>query len=102
MTTKIGGFDSSPVPVSTGGTVKRGEDAAVGAQSSKAAVASDTQITESARQLAALEQTVRDLPAVDEAKVASLRDSIQNGLYQIDSGRIADKLLQLEHSLSQT
>lgn len=100
MTTKIGGYENSPLPVSTGGSVKRSEDATVGAQSSKVAVASDTQITESARQLAALEQTVRDLPAVDEAKVTSLRDSIQNGLYQIDSGRIADKLLQFERSLS--
>lgn len=99
MTTKIGGYESSPVPVSTGSSVKRSEDAG-GAQSSKVAVASDTQITESARQLAALEQTIRDLPAVDEAKVASLRDSIQNGLYQIDSERIADKLLQFEQSLS--
>jgi len=98
--TKIGGFDSGPVQVSTGRSVKRTSDSGSSSSSAKTGSTSDTHITDSARQLAELEQTVQALPAVNEARVAEISSSIQNGTYQIDSGRIADKLLQSEQDLA--
>lgn len=99
--TKIGGFDSGPVHVGTGRGVKRSSDSASSSSTANTADGTaDTHITDSARHLAELEQTVRALPAVDEARVAEISSSIQNGTYQVDSGRIADKLLQSEHDLA--
>lgn len=100
MATKIGGFDSSPVQVSTGRAVKRAGNADGAASSGKTSSTSDTQITESARSLVALEQTIRDLPAIDEARVQQISARLANGSYQIDAGRIADKLLSSEKDLA--
>lgn len=102
MPTKIGGLDTTgPAHIGTGSSVKRASTATAGAQTDQSSSLNDTQITESARQLAALEQTVRDLPAIDEARVEQVRSAIQKGDYQIDSSKIADKLLQLEQGLDQ-
>lgn len=100
MSTKIGGFDSSPVQVSTGRTVKRAGVSDGAAKSDSSGSTSDTQITDSARTLAALEQTVRDLPAIDQAHVQQVSARLADGSYQIDSGRIADKLLRSEQDLA--
>jgi flagellar biosynthesis anti-sigma factor FlgM len=86
VATKIGGFDSGPVQVSTGRTVKRAGDSDSAAKSGDAVSTSDTQITDSARTLAALEQTVRDLPAIDEARVQQITARLADGSYEIDSG----------------
>jgi len=100
VATKIGGFDSSPVPISTGRTVKRAADADSAAKSGSTGSTSDMQITDAARTLGALEQTIRDLPAIDEARVQQVSARLADGSYQIDSDRIADKLLRSEQDLA--
>jgi negative regulator of flagellin synthesis FlgM len=99
VATKIGGLDSSPVQVSTGRTVKRAGTSDSEVKSSSVDAKADTQITDSARKLAALEQTVQDLPAIDEARVQQVSAKLANGSYKVDAGRIADKLLRSEHDL---
>jgi negative regulator of flagellin synthesis FlgM len=100
VSTKIGGFDSSPVPAGTGHTVKRAGDSGSSAPPAEGGSTADTHITDSARKLAALEQVVRDLPAVDEARVEQVSARLANGSYQIDAGRIADQLLRAEQDLA--
>jgi negative regulator of flagellin synthesis FlgM len=100
VATKIGGFDSSPVQVSTGRSVKRGDSSDNAVKSSSAEPKSDTQITDSAKKLAALEQSVRDLPAIDESRVQQVSAKLSSGAYKIDAGRIADKLLRSEQDLA--
>ncbi len=100
MATKIGGFDSGPVQVSTGRAVKRAGVSDGAAKSGSPSSTSDTQITDSARTLAALEQTVRDLPAIDEAHVQQVTARLADGSYQIDAERVADKLLRSEQDLA--
>jgi len=100
VSTKIGGFDSGRVQVGTGRSVKRTSDSSNSSSSAATGSTSDTHITDSARKLAELEQTVQALPAINEGRVAEVSSSIQNGSYKIDSGRIADKLLQSEQDLS--
>jgi len=61
--------------------------------------ADNVHLTGSARSMAALAQAVFDAPEVDAGRVQDLQQSIQNGSYRIDAGRIADRLLQLEQEL---
>ncbi len=49
-----------------------------------------------AQQLQAMEERLRELPVIDSERVAQIRQAISDGSYQVDSGRIADKLLALE------
>jgi negative regulator of flagellin synthesis FlgM len=108
VTSKIGsgGIDNRPVQVGADRGVKRSKDAA---DSSPAATAKQpvattgstgVSITDSARQLAALEQAIRELPEVDKAKVAKVRAAITDGTYKVAPDRIAEKLLQVERDLS--
>jgi negative regulator of flagellin synthesis FlgM len=65
-----------------------------------ASATGEVHITDTATHLAALEQGVRDLPAVDEARVAQLRAAIDQGTYQVASEQIAEKLTQFEQALN--
>ena len=104
MTSKIGsgGVDNRPVQVATDRGVKRAKDAADPAATAAKAPSgnSGVQITDSARQLAALEQAIRGMPEVDDAKVAEIRNAIEDGTYQVSPERIADKILRWESELS--
>jgi len=51
--------------------------------------------------LAALEQTLRDLPAINGTRVAQITNSIEQGTYIVHPHEIADRLLQLEQALGQ-
>ena len=61
---------------------------------------SDVHITGTARQLVELEQVVKDMPAVDEAKVAALSAAIENGTYKVSADKVADNLMQIEQALA--
>jgi len=105
VTNKIGsgGIENRPAQVGTDRAVKRPAGSAATAPTSPATETSKfvpVQITDSARQLAALEQAIRTLPDVDESRVASIRAAIANGSYQVSPDRIAEKLLRFESDLS--
>lgn len=111
MSSKIGGFSGSQTPsVGAGrsadvGVPQRAQEAGSSGTSSSSATGSgatpDVQITGAARTLATLEQTLRDLPAVNETRVAQITNSIEQGTYTVHPQRIADKLIQLEQALGQ-
>ena len=71
-----------------------------GGSSEPAAAATDVQLTGAARGLAAIEESLRALPAVDELRVAAVRQRIEDGSYEIDPQRVADRLLRLEADLA--
>lgn len=98
MSTKIGGFDNRPVPVSTGRAVKRSSDSGSSSASGEAQ-STGSHITDSAKHLAELEQTLQALPAVNDARVEDVRGRLANGSYEINAERIADKLLNSERDL---
>lgn len=99
MTIKIADYQNRPVPAGTDKTVARASDAA--STPAEAVVGSSpVRITDQARQLASLEQTVQDMPVVNEARVAEIRLAIESGKYQINAERIADQLLRTEQELS--
>jgi len=96
VTTKITGYQNPAVQIGTDKTVSRARDGAASAPEVAGKPSNPVQITEQARQLAALEQTVNSLPVVNEAKVAAIRSAIEDGSYQVVPERIADKLLRME------
>lgn len=104
MSSKVGGVDStSTAALSTGrSNTQRSTDAASGgAQASGGSSGKDdVQITGSARNMASLEQAVRDMPAVNSAKVAQISSAIEQGTYTVNSQHIADRLMQMDKELA--
>lgn len=97
MTTKITGYQNHPVQIGAGKSVSKTREGVAGPAGEGAATsASPVRITDQARQLAALEQTMSTLPVVNEAKVAAIRSAIDDGSYQVVPERIADKLLRMD------
>jgi negative regulator of flagellin synthesis FlgM len=53
-------------------------------------------ISSQAVDMQALETSIRQLPEVNAARVTELRDQISAGQYNVDSQRVADKILAFE------
>jgi negative regulator of flagellin synthesis FlgM len=102
MAYKINSIDSGPTAISAGTAVNKVGQGSGAPQQAPAdnTPAADVHITGAARSLAALEQQIRDLPAVNPTTVATVRQSIADGSYQIDPQRIATKMLSMERDLS--
>ena len=105
MTSKIDGYKSSQ-PILSSNT--KGAKAAIAdkssgdARSSEAAEAGGADqltLTQSARSLQKIAAAVANAPVVDANKVESVKLAINSGTYNIDAGRIADKILQFERLL---
>lgn len=99
VTTKITGYQNTPVQVGTDKSVSRTRDGSANSAEVAGKPANPVRITDQARQLAALEQTVNAVPVVNEAKVARIRQAIEDGSYQVVPERIADKLLRMDRDL---
>jgi negative regulator of flagellin synthesis FlgM len=101
---KINGVDSAQIAsVGAGRAVQSPKDAVSGGTNSDASSqngSQNVQITGSARQLAGLEQQLRDLPAVNETRVSQIRTAIEQGTYTVRPQHVADQLMSLERDLS--
>jgi len=71
-----------------------------GGNAAPAPATGEVHITDTASQLASLEQSLRDSPAVDSAKVAQLQSAIEQGTYQVNPEHVATQLMQMERALS--
>jgi negative regulator of flagellin synthesis FlgM len=104
MSNKINGLSGSPAaPIGAGRPTEQTRDPVTGGGLPAGSVVSggDVHITDSASQLASLEQTLRSLPAVDPVRVAQLQTAIEQGTYTVQPQHLADQLLQLEKALGQ-
>ncbi len=105
MTDKISGLSAAepvaPIKGSSSNAVsteKQGE-ATTTHNAAAAQSADQVTLTSSARSLQKIEETIAQTPVVNSSKVAAVKQAISSGTYQIDSGRVADKLLQFESGL---
>lgn len=101
MPGKINSLSGAPSAVGSGRRAAKTRDATSGESSAAGSTPGDVHITGPASLLAALEQQLHNMPVVDEARVAQFRTAIESGSYTIQSGQVADQLMQIEHSLAQ-
>jgi len=105
VTNKISGYNSSealtPAQNSGGsGPVAEKAQSSPPAPSAPVAPTADqVTLTDSARTLQKLSAAIANAPVVDSAKVATVKRAVQNGTYAVDTGRVADKLLQHDSEL---
>jgi len=105
VTNKISGYNSSealtPAQNSSGNSpvAEKASTNTQAANASAAPTADQVTLTGSARTLQKLSAALANAPVVDSAKVASIKQSVQNGTYTVDTGRVADKLLQYDGEL---
>lgn len=99
MSIKISDFHNRPVQAGTDKTVARAGEGSAAPAEAAVAGSNPVQITDQARKLASLEHAVNSLPVVNEARVAEISRALEEGRYQIDAERIADKLLRTEQEL---
>ncbi len=104
MTNKISGYSTTePVlPVKgSGSSVVADKTQGDGASStaSTTPAADQVTLTSSARTLQKAEETIAKTPVVNTQKVAAVKQQLASGTYQIDAGRVADKILGYESGL---
>ncbi|HEX4152483.1 MAG TPA: flagellar biosynthesis anti-sigma factor FlgM [Steroidobacteraceae bacterium] len=104
MPAKIGGYSTSepiapPKGSSAGGVAADKPQADATASSSASQTGDQLTLTNSARSLQKLSAAVAQTPVVDSSKVASVKQALANGTYQIDPSSTADKMLQFEQGL---
>jgi negative regulator of flagellin synthesis FlgM len=105
VSNKISGYTASEPLAPIKGSNSNGAVADKSQSNSSATSASTSQtgdhvtLTDSARSMQKIEEAVARTPVVNAAKVDSIKQAVQNGTYQIDSGRVAGKMLQFERGL---
>jgi negative regulator of flagellin synthesis FlgM len=100
VSNKINGFDGSRPAAVGGGQVSQGVQSPAGGVPAASDSGSDSiHITDTASQLAALEQATRELPIVSDTRVAAVSSAIEQGTYSVSPQSIADNLMQMERSL---
>ena len=102
MPSKINDLNTSANAGTTAAPVARTRATPSGTEGSNvapAAASAEVHITDTATTLASLEQTLRDVPVVDQARVGALRAAIEQGTYTLRPAHVAERFLHLEHAL---
>jgi len=101
VSNKINDLTTSVTAGRSSGAVAPARDVAAGGPAAPAAAPGEVHITDTATQLAALELSLRDSPAVDPARVAELRSAIEQGRYTVRPQHVATQLMQMELALGE-
>jgi negative regulator of flagellin synthesis FlgM len=98
----ITGFPGNQSQRATDGSqvqVARSEPTAAQQQTGRPSTMDTVSLTDTAARLRELENSLAKMPVVDSQKVESIQQAIANGSYEMDSGRVAEKMLRFEQDL---
>jgi negative regulator of flagellin synthesis FlgM len=89
------------IPGSTGNSALADKTQASATATTAAATSTADQVTltGSARTLQKLNSVLASTPVVNAAKVATIKQAVQNGTYSVDPAKVADKLLKIDGEL---
>lgn len=76
------------------------DKAEAGDRSEAAGGSSQVRLTDTAANLKQIESRLADLPDVDRKRVETLRQRIESGAYEVNAGRLADRVLAFERDLA--
>jgi negative regulator of flagellin synthesis FlgM len=105
VTNKISGYNPSEVLPSTVGNspnvpaADKGATGAAAASGPQSSTADTATFTGSAQTLQKLSSVLAATPVVNSAKVANIKQAVQNGSYSVNAGSVADKLLHSDSEL---
>lgn len=103
MAIEINGMNNPHVAnlATNGSAQSTAQDSGNTKQAEARSVGSDTlSLTNTAQKLGELEKSLSAQPVVDTQKVEAMRAAIENGSYDIDPNRIANKMISLEIAMS--
>lgn len=87
-------------------TAKSGASTKGGQKASSSNVEKNTadsiDLTATATQLQQIENSLADLPIIDEIRVATVNQSIKEGRYTIDNEKIADRIIASEKDIKKS
>jgi flagellar biosynthesis anti-sigma factor FlgM len=98
---KIGVFTGTPPASVAVASAGQAAAAASSPAAGGASVTASVQITDTANHMVTAEQGLNDVPIVNWARVAQIRDSWASGAYEISAVKVANQLLQFERLLRQ-
>lgn len=78
----------------------RGDKTDGGSRAEAASASSQVQLTDTAVNLKQIESRIAGLPDIDRARVDAVRQRVDSGAYQVNAGRLADRLLAFERDLA--
>jgi negative regulator of flagellin synthesis FlgM len=78
----------------------RDDKADAGGRAEAASASSQLKLTDTAVNLKQIESRLAGLPDVDRARVDAVRQRVDSGAYQVNAGRLADRLLAFERDLA--
>jgi negative regulator of flagellin synthesis FlgM len=102
MANKISGIDGRPVQVGGGAPVSKVRESTAEGRKTETTSTSNIDVSDTARTLAALENRIANTPVVNESRVEAVRRAVDEGRYQVDAQRVADKMLRFEGDLLAT
>lgn len=76
------------------------DKAEAGSRTEGADTSSQVRLTDTAASLKQIEARLADTPDVDRKRVETLRQRIESGAYEVNAGRLADRLLAFERDLA--
>lgn len=108
MADKISGFSRNGVDIASTRSrasvrnerVADSDKAEAGNRSDGAKNSSPVRLTDTAANLKQIETRLADVPDVDRKRVETLRQRIESGAYEVNAGRLADRLLAFERDLA--
>ncbi|GAB4290707.1 MAG: flagellar biosynthesis anti-sigma factor FlgM [Thiohalomonadaceae bacterium] len=98
----IAGFPGNQSQRATDGSqvqVARSEPTAAQQQTGRPSTMDTVSLTDTAARLRDLENSLAKLPVIDSQRVEGIQQAIANGSYEVDSNRVAEKMLRFERDL---